>query len=146
MLMVKLTAASLKSTYKPGMLADDGCRGLYLCVGNGGAKSWILRTTVHGKRREIGLGSVKDVTLAEAREEAQRLRKIARSGGDPATNRGREKITFAQAAKRVHATHSSIWKNKKHSETWLASIENYVFPAFGSRPVETIGTRLRQCA
>lgn len=139
-LMVKLTAATVKSRHDPGMYADDACRGLYLCVGTGGAKSWILRTTVYGKRREIGLGSVRDVSLAEARDEAQRLRKIARAGGDPATKRSRETITFAQATQRVHAAHVDTWKNRKHTETWLSTIENHVYPSLGTRPIETIGT------
>ena len=63
-------------------IADGG--GLYLFVAPGGAKSWVLRTVVKGKRCDLGLGSVAVVPLAEAREEARRLRRIARTGGDGA--------------------------------------------------------------
>ena len=81
---------------------NDG-EGLYLHVSPTGAKSWILRTVVHSRRRDIGLGSASLVSLAEAREAARRLRKIARAGGDPLAQRGKETLTFAEAAKRVHA-------------------------------------------
>ena len=68
-------------------IADGG--GLYLFVAPGGAKSWVLRTVVKGKRCDLGLGSVTLVSLAEAREEARRLRRIARTGGDPLAERRR---------------------------------------------------------
>ncbi len=69
-------------------IADGG--GLYLFVAPGGAKSWVLRTVVKGKRCDLGLGSVTLVSLADAREEARRLRRIARTGGDPLTERRQE--------------------------------------------------------
>ena len=53
--MPKLTARKVATTKKPGMHGDGG--GLYLRVGPTGAKSWILRTVVHGRRRDFGLGS-----------------------------------------------------------------------------------------
>jgi len=64
----------------PGRYADGN--GLYLIVEPSGAKRWMLRTIVQGKRRDIGLGGCKLVTLAEAREMALTFRKIAREGGD----------------------------------------------------------------
>ena len=100
MKMLGLTARKVEGLKESGMYGDGG--GLYLCVSDGGTKAWILRTTVYGRRRELGLGSAVLVTLAEAREEARRLRKVARAGGDPETVRNRETLTFAEAAKRVH--------------------------------------------
>lgn len=64
--MPALTARKVETLREPGMHGDGG--GLYVCVGCTGAKSWILRTVVHGKRRELGLGSASLVPLAEARE------------------------------------------------------------------------------
>lgn len=61
--MPKLTAKTVQSLKEPGMYGDGG--GLYLRIGPTGAKSWILRTTVHGRRRELGLGGVSGVNLAE---------------------------------------------------------------------------------
>jgi hypothetical protein len=69
-------------------IADGG--GLYLFVAPSGAKSWVLRTVVKGKRCDLGLGSVTLVSLADAREDARRLRRIARTGGDPLAERRQE--------------------------------------------------------
>ena len=74
----RLTAIAVRRK-KPGKYADGN--GLYLVVDDSGARRWILRTVVKGKRRDIGLGSVALVGLAEARDEAARLRRIARDGG-----------------------------------------------------------------
>ena len=117
----------------------DG-NGLYLCVGPGNAKSWILRTTVFGRRREFGLGSASLISLAEARDEAQRMRKIARGGGNPDTERRRESLNFEEAAAQVHQERLKTWKNRKHQESWIASVVNYANPIFGKLPIHTVGT------
>src|SRR5919205_86442 len=80
-----LTAVSIRGIKKPGRYADGN--GLYLEVEPSGAKRWTLRTVVQGRRRDIGLGGVSLVSLAEAREKALAYRKIARQGGDPITER-----------------------------------------------------------
>lgn len=136
--MPKLTVKTVSAAKAPGMVSDGG--GLYLRVGPTLSKSWILRTVVHGKRRELGLGSVSLVSLAEARELARTYRKIAREGGDPDTERKRESLTFLAAAAKVHAKLLPTWKNKKHAETWLSSIETHAGPVFGDRPIHTVGT------
>lgn len=130
--MANLTTLEVKSLKGTGLYGDG--EGLYLRIGPTGAKSWILRTAVYGKRKSYGLGSVKLVSLAEARDKARNLRKIAREGGDPDTLRKKESITFQEAAKRVHANLLPTWRNKKHSETWLATVENYANPVFGDKP------------
>jgi integrase len=134
-----LTTLKVKSLKQRGMLYGDG-DGLYLRIGPTGGKSWILRTAVYGKRKSYGLGSVKLVPLAEAREKARALRKIAREGGDPDVIRKRESMTFAEAAKRVHANLLPTWRNKKHAETWISTVENYANPVFGQRPIHSVGT------
>lgn len=133
--MSKLTVRSVAAKNEPGMYGDGG--GLYLRVGPTGSKSWILRTMVHKKRRELGLGSVNLVSLAEARETAQTYRKVARAGGDPETLRKRESLTFSEAAKRVHAQLLPTWRNKKHSDTWLASVQKNT-QAFADNPLHTV--------
>jgi integrase len=95
---------------------------------------------VHGKRCDIGLGSATLVGLAEAREHAHRLRKIARAGGDPLAERRQERRevpTFEAAAKQVHSDHSSTFKNDKHRKQWLSSLTN-VFSSFGGKRVNAV--------
>ena len=123
---------------EPGRYADGGC--LYLVIAPGGSKHWVARLTIHGRQTDLGLGGISYVTLAEAREEAARLRKIARNGRDPRIERNRDALTFSEAARRVHEGLLPTWKNKKHAETWLATVERYAVPAFGSRRIETVTT------
>lgn len=135
----RLASVHLRTLKAPGRYADGN--GLYLFVEPSGAKRWILRTVVAGKRRDIGLGSTQLVPLADARAEAARLRRMARSGGDPLAERRRERrpmLTFKEAATKVHEAHAPTFKNLKHRAQWLASLEADVFPVFGERPVDTI--------
>lgn len=138
-IVAKLTVARVRAERRKGMHGDG--EGLYLCVGATGSKSWIFRTTVHGRRIELGLGSASLVSLAEARDEARRLRKEARAGGDPKILRRRETLTFTEAARRVHQNLLPTWRNTKHAEIWIARIENYATPHFGTRPIATITTQ-----
>ena len=81
-----LSAPFLRSA-PPGRHADGN--GLYLFVQPSGTRSWIQRLVVRGRRRELGLGSVRLVSLAEAREKALANRKLAREGGDPLAEKRR---------------------------------------------------------
>ena len=106
----------------------------------GGSKSWVLRTVVTGKRCDIGLGSAALVSLAEAREQALRLRKIARSGGDPLAERRRERRpvpSFEDAARQVHASHAAGFRNEKHRKQWISSLSG-VISMFGTKRVDVI--------
>ena len=78
----RLHPKSLTTLEKRGLHGDGG--GLYLRVGPTGARSWILRIVVQGRRRDLGLGALELVSLKEAREKAQQWRKVAREGRDPA--------------------------------------------------------------
>lgn len=134
----KLTARRVETAKLPGMYGDGG--GLYLRIGPSGSKSWILRTVVHGRRRDLGIGSVTLVSLAEAREKARMLRKVAREGGDPDVVRRRQTLTFKDAAERVHQSLLPTWRSARHGEIWMAALRLYAFPHFGGRLIETIGT------
>ena len=135
----RLTAAAVRKI-GPGMHADGG--GLYLVVDDTGARRWALRTTVHGRRREIGLGPLSLLSLAEAREKARTLRRVAREGGDPIAERDKDKrrsMTFEDAARKVHAEQiAPNAKNGKHVAQWLSTLEAYAFPVVGSRPVHVV--------
>ncbi len=136
-----LTAIRVNAARKPGRYADGN--GLYLVVEPSGAKRWILRTVVHGRRTDIGLGGISLVSLKEAREKATALRKLAREGGDPITERRRARagiLTFERAARAVHAEHKATWKNEKHIAQWINTLEEYVFPVFGNKPVSQVDT------
>jgi integrase len=118
----------------------DG-NGLYLVVDESGAKRWTLRTMIHGKRCDVGLGGRTIVSLDQAREEAARLRKIARAGGDPIAERRKARQTvptFEEASRRVHESQSKSFRNEKHKAQWLATLHTYVFPVFGSRRVDHV--------
>ena len=136
-----LTAARVRSLSKVGRYVDGN--GLYLVVKPSGSKNWILRTVVRGKRRDIGMGGLSVVSLAAAREEAARLRKIARDGGDPlAERRMKRRVvpTFEEAARTVHQSLSPSFKNAKHSEQWINTLDAFVFPVFGNHRLDSIDT------
>ena len=134
----------------PGLHAVGGVVGLVLQVREPGAKSWLLRKTVAGNRREFGLGSYPTVTLAKARELAREALGLLRSGVDPKSARQSAKAslaakkanetTFKQAAERYIASHAPSWKGAKSQEQWTGSLRNYAFPVIGALAVAEIST------
>jgi len=157
--MLKLTAPTVKSA-KPGRHADG--KGLHLLVKPSGAKSWLLRIQVDGKRRDIGLGTAdtssrgvskgeeapiaipilqrKLLTLREAREKATLLRSAAKAGLDPVTERDRGRRTiprFCDAAKEAHVALKQGW-SEKGAKTFISSLENHAFATIGDLRVDAI--------
>ncbi|ANU08457.1 Prophage CP4-57 integrase [Paraurantiacibacter namhicola] len=128
-----LTATAVKAANAPGRYGDGD--GLFLLVGKGGAKSWIVRIQKDGRRRDIGLGSASKVPLKLARERAGEVREQIEVGIDPVAERAKAAgiPTFREAARQVHAEHKASWKNAKHKAQWLSTLESYAFPAFGDR-------------
>jgi len=136
-----LTAVKVKGEKLPGRYADGN--GLYLIVDPSGAKRWICRLMVQGKRRDIGLGGLQTVSLAEARESALEARKLARSGQDPIAKRKEAKRaipTFAEIIDRVHAEVKKGFKNEKHSDQWINTLKTYAVPFIGQHRVDKIET------
>ena len=134
-----LSAAFVRSA-PPGRHADGN--GLYLFVQPSGTRSWVQRLVVRGRRRELGLGAVALVPLAEAREQALANRRLARSGGDPLTEKRRlqQMPTFADAARQVLEQKQDGWRGRWHAQNWIRSLERYVFPRIGRRPVSEVNT------
>jgi integrase len=135
--MAKLTPLFIKSA-KAGRYADGG--GLYLLVKPTGAKSFVLRVQVDGKRRDFGLGSG-TASLTDVRAKAKRYKDWALAGVDPVheERKSRQLVpTFKEAAVECHEQMKVGWKNPKHQAQWLSTMESYVFPAFGSRLVSAI--------
>ncbi len=107
--MGRLTVKGLAKLTAPGRYGDGN--GLYLFVQRTGARSWVQRLVVNGRRRDIGLGSARFVTLAEARDQAFENRKTARRGGDPFAGKREHRIpTFRTASENVAATRE--WKGR----------------------------------
>ena len=134
-----LSAAFIRSA-PPGRHADGN--GLFLYVKPEGTRSWIQRLVIRGRRREMGLGSIALVSLAEARELALANRKLARSGGDPLADKRRAAgvPTFAEAARRVVEQKRGGWRGRWHAQNWLRSLERYAFPRIGNRPVSEVNS------
>lgn len=134
----RLTAATVRSLKEPGFYGDGN--GLYLKVDKNGAKRWVQRIVINGKRRDIGLGSAALVGLADAREAALQQRKAARAGGDPVAEKRRLQsvLTFEEAAKKVHELSAPTWRNEKHGKQWLSTLEAFVFPHIGSKRINAV--------
>lgn len=140
-----------KADGKPAALAVGGAAGLYLRVSPSGTASWVLRTTIGGKRVERGLGGHHRVTLAKAREKAAATRSEARKGVDPKAAReaaaeaaaAQEKAranekTFEYAAKEYIDKHEGSWRNAKHAAQWRSTLAQYAFPKIGDTPCSAI--------
>ena len=136
----KAISAAFVRSAPPGRHADGN--GLYLFVQPSGTRSWVQRIVIRGRRRELGLGAATLVPLAKAREQALANRMVARSGGDPLADRRRVQgvPTFAEAAQRVLEQKRDGWRGRWHAQSWIRSMERYVFPRIGTRPVSEVNT------
>ncbi|MDB5875017.1 MAG: integrase [Ramlibacter sp.] len=146
-----LADASVRSRNKlPGYYLDG--HGLYLQISKSGSRSWIFRYTLNRKTREMGLGSVDDFGLAQARERAQRARQLVADGIDPIDRRDADRKalalvreaevaklkTFENCALEYHQANADEWKNLKHAAQWINTLRDYAFPKFGRLPVEEV--------
>lgn len=137
--MGKLTASKVRSLAVPGRYSDGD--GLFLELNGKDSGRWLLRVQSGGRRRDIGLGSLRSVSLADAREAALLARKKITQGIDPVAERKQERQvipTFREAAVLVHEEHEKAWKNGKHQNQWLATLRTYAFPKMGDRLVSEI--------
>ena len=129
-----------------GLHADGG--GLYLQVASTGTKSWIFRYSADGRSRDMGLGSVLNVGLAEARKKALDCRRLREEGFDPILVRREQRkqssakntdaLTFDECRDRFIGTHSVTWKNEKHRKQWTNTLGAYCTPSFGFKPIDEI--------
>ena len=135
-----LSAAFVRTVNKPGKYFDG--QGLFLKVDASGARRWVQRINIKGKRTEMGLGSASLVSLAEARETALENRKAARKGDDPlrAKRETEAALTFEEAARKVYELHRPTWRNPKHAAQFISTLETYVFPRMGKIRVADVGT------
>ena len=135
-----LNERAVRAAKEPGRYFDG--QGLFLMVQPSGARSWVQRVTVKGRRQELGLGPYPVVTLKMAREAALTNRREIRNGENPKTNRRRARgvPTFAEAARKVFELRRPGWRNAKHAQQWIGTLEEFVFSRFGDRGVDEIST------
>jgi integrase len=127
-------------TAPPGQYADGG--NLYLIVDGPDSRYWSFIWKQEGKRKEIGLGSLRAVSLARARELAAQARADVAAGIDPREARDRRRgsaVTFGQAAEKVLAALEPGWSNKTHRYQWRRSLVRDA-ASLSAVPVDRIDT------
>lgn len=144
----KLTALKVSKLSKPGRYGDGA--GLWLQVSRSGTKAWLLRYMLDGRSREMGLGPLHTVSLADARARAREARAKLLDGIDPIDQRQQSRaqvraeaarlVTFRAAAEQFIADHEAGWRNAKHAAQWSATLGSYAFPIIGSASVAAIDT------
>jgi integrase len=137
-----------EATYR---LSDGG--GLLLEVTPKGARVWLARVTVAGKRRDFGLGGYPAVSLKEAREKAEAVRKLAAAGLNPVAERERlareraaaaaaaaeaDRRTFRSVAAEAIAAEAPGWKSPRTALLWHASLDQWAHPTLGDMPIAEI--------
>lgn len=138
----RLTAITVKNC-APGKYADGG--GLWLHKREDGGAQWFLRVTVHGKRREMGLGSLQSISLKEAREAADRWRVVVREGQDPIKERERLARLAARSSNILRVVAEDAFESRKaelkgdgKAGRWFSPLELHVLPKLGKVPIEEI--------
>ena len=142
----QLTAAKAQKLKALGMYPDGA--GLYLQVTGANAKSWVLRYSLRGKAREMGLGSLRKVTLADARRKVAECHKLLDGQVDPIEHRAQARgaaalanatsITFKEAAARYIAMRSKGLRNAKHAAQWGTTVATYAEPILATLLVRDI--------
>lgn len=146
----KLSALKVKRLKKPGYYPDGGS--LWLQISKFGTKSWVFRFTLGGRSREMGLGSLHTVSLADARKAAEQCRKLRLDGIDPIEHRRAKRaaerleaasaMPFDACAEAYIGAHEAGWRNAKHAAQWRSTLKTYVSPVFGRLPVQSIDVAL----
>lgn len=143
----EVSAIEVSRLAVPGLHFVGAVAGLALQVQPSGARSWVLRFSVAGKRREMGLGGFPDVTLADARRRAREEREKADKGVDPIAERKAaannlradlaKAVTFKTAALAYIEAHEPSWRNAKHGEQWRNTLES-TYPTIGGLQVRDV--------
>lgn len=136
----RLSAVKVSKLKDVGLYEDGG--GLRLVVTEVGTKRWVLRLTINGQRVERGLGVWPSVSLDDARRKSEDLRRAARDGRDAQSEAKRAQrstgVTFRQAFEDFFAVRRQQLSNGKHVAQWSTTMETYVLPVLGRRPVAEI--------
>ncbi len=132
----------------PGLHFVGGVAGLALQVLPTGGRTWVLRATMGGRRRDMGLGGFPDLPLADARAAARKARELIRAGLDPIEEAraaisakrasAAKDVTFKQATAAYIAAHEASWRNAKHAQQWTNTLATYAEPTIGDLLVRDI--------
>jgi integrase len=146
----RLTALRVQRERRPGKHPDGN--GLFLYISNTGSRSWVLRYMLHRRRHDLGLGSVVDVSLADARRKAREARSLKADGIDPLATKHASRaaaraaeakaVTFAECADAYIGARRAGWRNTQHAKQWRQSMDAYVLPTIGTLPAAAIDTAL----
>ncbi|EPY9770437.1 integrase [Klebsiella variicola] len=134
---------TFKPTNKPFKVSDS--HGLYLLVKPGGSRHWYLKYRINGKESRIALGAYPAVSLSDARQQREGIRKMLALNINPAQQRAAERGACTQV--KVFRTVALAWhrSNKKWSQNTadrlLASLNNHVFPVIGHLSVTELKPR-----
>ncbi|SUZ32828.1 Prophage integrase IntA [Roseibaca ekhonensis] len=133
-----LSARFVETVAEPGKYFDG--QGLFLRVAKNGARQWVQRIVIRGKRCELGLGSPPAVPLAMARRLALENRGKAMLGGDPLADKrkAREGMRFADAVDTYLTAKLSEFRNEKHRKQWRSTLDTYAAPILGPKLVSDI--------
>ena len=144
----RLSAVAIGRAKEAGYLHDGG--GLYLQITEAGARSWVYRFSLAGRRRDMGLGAYPAVSLALARKLAADARALVKAGQDPIAARDADRarqrleqtrgVTWDQAVSQFLADHAPSWRNAKHRMQWASSLKTYASPVLGPLAVASITT------
>ena len=134
---MELSATRVKALKEPGRYSDGG--GLHLYISKAKRKSWVLRVTIDGRRRDIGLGGFPAVGLAGAREKAGDNRAAVAEGRDPvAEKRAPAMPAFSEACQAVHEVNKPRWRNERHIASWMQTLKRHAMPTLGNTPLDRI--------
>lgn len=122
----RLNWKQVQSLDTPGLHADGN--GLYLRIDETGSRRWVFIFQMHGRRREMGLGSAIDRKLAEARNDADEARRLVRAGVDPIAERRAAALppadhTFSSVATTLMDDLEQTWRNPKSRAQWESSLK-----------------------
>ena len=144
----ELSPAAIRNLKKPGIHAVGGVPGLCAQVLESGAKTWLLRVHIGGRRRQIGLGSCQAVSLKQAREKAREYHEMIREGRDPVAERDERKaavraeaakrLTFDEAARQWLKVKRAELSNAKHAAQIGNQLSTYASPVIGKMAVADI--------
>ncbi|WP_172296010.1 site-specific integrase [Pseudoruegeria sp. HB172150] len=125
---------------------SDG-QGLWLVKRSKTAGKWVLRLTVNGRRREMGLGAWPDVAIADARRRARDARQALRDGDDPIVERlkarsTRNQLTLEQAINGCFEARKAGLKRDGEAGRWMSPLKTHLIPRLGNIPIEKIDQHL----